>query len=65
MSRLRLMSILMVVALFGAACGGDDATATATDAALEDGTFTTVSGAQLDFGDLEGQDTVLWFWAPW
>jgi hypothetical protein len=25
----------------------------------------TVGGSQLDFGSLEGQDTVLWFWAPW
>ena len=26
---------------------------------------TTVDGAQIDFGSLEGQDVVLWFWAPW
>ena len=26
---------------------------------------TTVRGAQIDFGSLEGQDVVLWFWAPW
>ena len=26
---------------------------------------TTVSGGQIDFGSLEGQDVVLWFWAPW
>lgn len=25
----------------------------------------TVAGGQIDFGSLEGQDTVLWFWAPW
>lgn len=25
----------------------------------------TVDGGQLDLGSLEGQDTVLWFWAPW
>lgn len=25
----------------------------------------TVDGGQLAFGDLAGQDTVLWFWAPW
>lgn len=26
---------------------------------------TTVGGGQIDFGSLEGQDVVLWFWAPW
>ena len=25
----------------------------------------TVGGAQLDTNDLAGQDTVIWFWAPW
>ncbi len=29
------------------------------------GENSTVSGSQLDLGSLEGQDTVLWFWAPW
>ena len=24
-----------------------------------------VGGGQFDLGSLEGQDTVLWFWAPW
>lgn len=25
----------------------------------------TVAGGQIDFGSLQGQDIVLWFWAPW
>ena len=25
----------------------------------------TVGGGQIDFGSFEGQDVVLWFWAPW
>lgn len=25
----------------------------------------TVRGSQLDTNDLEGQDVVVWFWAPW
>lgn len=25
----------------------------------------TIDGGQIDFGSLEGQDVVLWFWAPW
>ncbi len=68
MPRLRLVSILVALALFGVACG-DGETATTTAAAGEatqaGESFTTVSGGQLDLGDLEGQDTVLWFWAPW
>ena len=27
--------------------------------------YDTVTGGQIDLGALEGQDTVLWFWAPW
>ena len=25
----------------------------------------TISGGQIDFASLAGQDVVLWFWAPW
>lgn len=25
----------------------------------------TITGGQIDVGDLLGQDAVLWFWAPW
>ncbi len=28
-------------------------------------TADTVSGGQFEFGSLEGQDAVIWFWAPW
>ena len=28
-------------------------------------TLATSTGGQIDFGSLQGQDTVLWFWAPW
>jgi len=28
-------------------------------------TLTDSTGGQIDFGSLQGQDTVLWFWAPW
>ena len=27
--------------------------------------LSTVSGGQIDFGSLEGTDTILWYWAPW
>lgn len=38
------------------------ATAVPAEASL---VATTVAGGQIDFGSLEGQDVVLWFWAPW
>lgn len=32
---------------------------------LLSGTAQTVAGGQVDLGSLEGQDTILWFWASW
>ena len=29
------------------------------------GAFATVGGGQIDLGSLQGQDVILWFWAPW
>ena len=29
------------------------------------GEFTTMSGETLDLASLQGEDAVLWFWAPW
>ena len=37
-------------------------TTTTTEAPL---VYNLVGGGQLEPGDLEAQDTVLWFWAPW
>jgi hypothetical protein len=51
-----------------AAAPATDSTAPEASAAEEAAggrVFDTVSGSQIDFGSLEGQDTVLWFWAPW
>lgn len=68
----------MAIAL--AACGGEaevDTAAesaeaapaaeaeTASDTAATPVVYDTVTGGQIDLGALEGQDTVLWFWAPW
>lgn len=68
----------LVGALFGvlllASCGGsssDVATSAPVDAgesasaSLLTGDFPTVQGGQIDLASLEGQDVVLWFWAPW
>ena len=29
------------------------------------GSFDTITGGQIELSSLEGQDVVLWFWAPW
>ncbi len=72
-------AVVLSLALVGAGCGSsgsdDTATASAADSAetadAAGGTGlpalvgNTVSGAQLDTNDLAGQDTVVWFWAPW
>lgn len=46
-----------------------EAAADTSEAAVENalfvGEFETLQGSQIDFASLEGQDTVLWFWAPW
>lgn len=59
---------MLVVALLLAACGSDTDTETASSGggdSYPQFTAATVDGAQLEFGSLEGRDTVLWFWAPW
>lgn len=54
-----------------ASCGGGTQTDASAGAAEPDapaqlsGDFATISGGQIDLGSLEGQDAVLWFWAPW
>ena len=47
---------------------GAEVSAGQLDAALPaelDFTADLIGGGQLDGGDLEGRDVVLWFWAPW
>ncbi len=69
-------AVVLSLALVGAGCGSSDSGDTATAAESADGAESggsglpelagsTVSGAQLDTNDLAGQDTVVWFWAPW
>lgn len=43
----------------------NDATTSDASAEAVPVVFDTVAGGQIDLGALEGQDTVLWFWAPW
>ncbi len=76
MTRFRSAAATAALILTLAACGSEASTtesaAPATEAAESapagpaiEGTFPTVAGGQLDLGALAGQDTVLWFWAPW
>ena len=67
-SKLRLVAVALVGALTVAACGagGPDVAAPApTDGPLLSGEFATLDGGSIDLAALEGQDVVLWFWAPW
>lgn len=77
--RRRLTALVLGIALAASACGGGDAvdeTAALDAPASDDGANTPASawpalvapvagGGQFDLGDLEGQDVILWFWAPW
>jgi len=70
--RLTRLVAVFAAALLLAACGaaGSNTAALAElDAApavsLLSGQFETVDGDSFDLGSVEGQDVVLWFWAPW
>ena len=52
------------------AAAGDVAVTEAGDAPAPapgtfSGDFIDLNGETVDFASFEGQDTVLWFWAPW
>jgi len=77
-TRRLLVALFGALALLAAACGGSsgttdvssstDGSAGAADAGISaEGSLvaSTVTGGQIDFASLEGQDVVLWFWAPW
>ncbi len=69
-------AVVMALSLGLAACAGDDASTTTGSGSNSGGsdsseiqplalTAETTDGGQFEFGSLEGQDAVLWFWAPW
>ncbi|MFT5203551.1 MAG: hypothetical protein ACI9C1_002951 [Candidatus Aldehydirespiratoraceae bacterium] len=65
-------SIALVVTACGSADSGTETTAPSDNAAApaatdwsHDFTADTYGGGTIDAGDYEGQDLVLWFWAPW
>jgi ABC-type glycerol-3-phosphate transport system substrate-binding protein len=69
MRRTRLLASALAALLLLSSCGQSSSTATADSAAGDVaetvGVVSTVAGGQLDLASIEGQDTVLWFWAPW
>jgi len=64
MRQIRTLAVIVVLSLSAVACGGSPAESE-TVSSMASGENTTISGSQIDLGSLEGQDTVLWFWAPW
>ena len=74
----RFLATVVALTALAAACGSTSTTATDGAAAGDDApevagnaswphdfVATTIDGATIDAGDYEGQDLVLWFWAPW
>jgi len=67
--RTRLLALLLLVAIAAAACGSsttDAASSAGSEGAdVFDGEFATLDGGSVNLAEFEGQDVVLWFWAPW
>ena len=72
--RYRLTAIALVFASILAACGSDNSStasdvdadgASAAPGAPEAFTAAQLGGGELSSASFAGEDTVLWFWAPW
>ncbi|MFK8022345.1 MAG: TlpA family protein disulfide reductase [Ilumatobacter sp.] len=74
----RSRAVLGIVAFgfIAAACGGASGGETSTGAqsatddaaspsALFAGEFTDLNGQAVELASFEGQDVIMWFWAPW
>lgn len=69
----RLLVLAVLFGLVATACGGGASTANSDapsalgSAAISPlaGEFATFGGPSIDLASLQGQDVVLWFWAPW
>ena len=71
-ARVLLTSLTAVVALLAVACAADDSSPIERSAPdpvntewPHDFVEDTIGGGFIDANDLEGQDVILWFWAPW
>ena len=65
--RVRSLLVAVVLGLVASACGGGPTASVGTGSAnvqLGD-EFATLSGETIDLASLQGEDVVLWFWAPW
>ena len=76
LTRSRAGGALLALLMLASACGGAASTATGSSSGPAEtappaaetelvGSFATLSDTQFDLASLEGQDAVLWFWAPW
>ncbi len=65
MRRSPLVLLFVVLAMLAAACGSDDGGESVAVGSDNAPVADTADGGQIDFGSLEGSDTMLWFWAPW
>jgi len=64
----RLISVVFLVALVAAACGGADtepAAIDAVDSEVFSGTIEGVDGSDIDLAAFAETDAIVWFWAPW
>lgn len=60
------VALLLSLGLAGAACGSTEAASEPGQVASAlDGEFATLGGGSIDLAELQGEDVVLWFWAPW
>jgi thiol-disulfide isomerase/thioredoxin len=74
-TKLRVLSLLVALGLVAAACGSsttssgspDPAGGGSSDGSSSSARFTAaqLGGGEFDSATLDGQPTVLWFWAPW
>ena len=60
----RAVAIAAVVLVSLTACGSPEASQ-AAQPVIPSFVVDTTTGGQINIGDLQGQDAMLWFWAPW
>ena len=61
-----ITSVLIAGTVLATACGGEGASgpvASAPEQLVDE--FETIDGETFDLASLQGEDVVLWFWAPW
>ncbi len=65
-SRPKALAIVAIALLLLSACGGTpERTVDSGASQLLVDEFETLDGQTIDLATLQGEDVVLWFWAPW